>query len=72
MKERERAIMAMRRAAQWAVDAGWHVDAAVMAARAGDMDRAAALLRAAAVALEASKADTTYARIALGLARDNG
>ena len=69
MNERDRAIDAMCRAATWAADVARVVNDAREAAAAGDMDRAAALLRAARTAADAARHDIGYARIALGLAR---
>ena len=68
--ERDRAIDAMCRAATWAADVTRVVNDAREAAAAGDMDRAAALLRAARVAVDALRHDVGYARIAIGCARD--
>jgi hypothetical protein len=47
------------------------VHAARAAAEAGDVDRAAALLRASVTAVNAVRHDIGYARIALGRARDD-
>ena len=68
--DRDRAIDAMCRASAWAADVARVVDDAREAAAAGDMDRAAALLRAAVTAVTALRHDIGYARIAVGRARD--
>ena len=70
MNERDRAIDAMCRAATWAAEVTRVVNDAREAAAAGDMDRAAALLRAVVTAVNAVRHDVGYARIALGRARD--
>jgi hypothetical protein len=70
--ERERAVEAMRRAARWMSDAARAMHAARAAAETGDIDRAAALARAAAVAIDAARCDGVYARVALGRSRDDG
>jgi len=69
MTERDRAVTALARAAAWTSDVARTIDEARAAAAAGDMDRAAALLRAAVTAVNAVRHDIGYARIALGLAR---
>jgi hypothetical protein len=68
--DRARAIDAMGRAAAWTADVARIVGDAREAAAAGDMDRAAAMLRAAVTAVNAVRHDIGYARIALGLALD--
>jgi hypothetical protein len=68
--DRDRAIDAMCRASTWAADVSRIIGEAREAAAAGDMDRAAALLRGAVTAVNAVRHDVGYARIALGLARD--
>jgi hypothetical protein len=69
MTEHERAVEAMRRAERWMSDAARMVRAALDAAEAGEVDRAAALIRASAVAMDAARCDGVYARVALGRAR---
>ena len=71
MTDKDRAIDAMCRASAWAADVARVINDAREAAAAGDMDRAAALLRAARVAAAALRHDVGYARIALGRARDD-
>jgi len=70
--ERDRAVEAMRRAARWMSDVTRTVHAARAAAEAGDIERAASLLRASVTAVNAVRHDIGYARIALGRARDAG
>jgi hypothetical protein len=67
--DRYRAITALARAARWTADVARAIDAACAAADAGDVDRAAALCRAAVTAVNAVRHDIGYARIALGCSR---
>jgi hypothetical protein len=67
--ERDRAVNALTRAGTWVADVARIIDDARAAADDGDMDRAAALVRAAVTAINAVRHDVGYARIALGCAR---
>jgi hypothetical protein len=69
--ERERAVTALARAAAWTADVARIIGDARAAVDDGDMDRAAALARAAVTAINAVRHDVGYARMALGLARDS-
>lgn len=69
MTERERTITALTRASTWVANVARIIDDARSAAEEGDMDRAAALARAAVTAVTAVRHDIGYARIALWLAR---